>query len=50
MLINFAKGSKMFDGVFIASLNGIVSNLVKEVEAEVILKNGNFHHVKYHRY
>ena len=32
MLINFAKGSKMFDGVFIASLNGIVSILVKEVE------------------
>ena len=49
MLTNFAKGS-MFDGTRIASLNAIVSNLIKKLAAKVILKNDNFHIVKYDRY
>ena len=49
MLTNFAKGS-MFDGTRIASLNAIVSNLIKKLAAKVVLKSGSFHIVKYGRY
>ena len=49
MLTNFAKGS-VFDGTRIASLNAIVSNLIKKLATKVVLKNGSFHIVKYGRY
>ena len=39
----------MYAGVSDASLNAIVSNLVKKVTTEVILKNGNFQGLKYCR-
>ena len=36
----------MFYGVLNATLNAIVPNPIKRVEAGAIIKNGNFHRVK----
>ena len=51
MSTNFAKGSSyMFDGALNAPINVVFSNLIKDVVAEAIMKNGNFHSVKYLSY